>query len=92
MKLSNDGVSAFDNGGNRAPWDIYGEAVPSGAFYPAAPIMSRYTCVASGSEGLYVKVASAGATTDWSTLAKVTSAGDLTIGGTLNAGDVNITV
>lgn len=88
MKILNESISAFDAGGNRSPWFFYGEVVPSGSFFPAAPLMSLYFCVLSGSEALYARVGKAGVTADWSKLVHAT--GDFAISGTLTAGDVII--
>jgi hypothetical protein len=82
----------FDPSGSQAPWDWYGPGAPSTErVFVDAPQMSRYTDVTN--KVLYVKVAQTGAAADWKALAAggVTVAGDLTITGTLTAGDVVIT-
>lgn len=92
MRIRNQQLN-FDPGGNLAPWDEYGDAAPwSGYPLNMAPLMSRYTCVTSGSEALYVKVANTGASTDWAIIARAggTVSGDVAITGTLTAGDVVI--
>lgn len=92
MRIRNQ-ILQFDPGGNLAPWDEYGPAAPTEGYpFKAAPLMSRYTCVTSGYQALYVKVADNDAAADWKMLAAAsqTLSGDLTITGTLTAGDVVI--
>lgn len=88
MRIQNGSESVFDAGGNRGPWIFYGEAVPSGSFFPAAPLMSLYICVLSGSEALYARVANNGATADWAKL--VNAVGSFAVSGTLTVGDLVI--
>jgi hypothetical protein len=84
-------ISSYDPGGTRAPWDWYGDTTPTGASHPwrFAPIMSRYTCVLSGSEALYVKTANAGADADW--IKVIIAQGNFTTTGTLTVGDLVVT-
>lgn len=92
MKIWNSEESRYDDGGHAAPWKFYGNRTPDGDDKPFidAPIMSEYTCVLSGSEALYVKVAAAHADADWQALARAggTISGNLTVTGTVTAGDV----
>lgn len=92
MSIKNEHLK-YDPSGAVAPWDEYGPDVPW-AGYPMknAPLMSRYTCITSGSQALYIKVADTGAAADWVVMARAggTVSGDLTITGTITAGDVVI--
>jgi hypothetical protein len=94
MRIRNEHIM-FDPSATRGPWDEYGLEVPWAGFpLKNAPLMSRYTCITSGSQALYIKVADTGAATDWVVLARAggTVSGDLTITGTITAGDVVIQV
>jgi len=96
MKIRNDEQSPFDSGGAKAPWLWYGEGAPTAADrFLAAPILSQYWNVTSGAEAVYVKTGTAGATTDWvkfmyagASITTLNLTGDLTVSGTLTAGDV----
>jgi hypothetical protein len=92
MRILNQ-ILPFDPGGNLAPWDEYGPGAPTAGYpFKAAPLMSRYTCITSGAEALYVKTAETGAATDWVKIAQAggTVTGDITFTGTVTAGDVVI--
>jgi hypothetical protein len=95
MKIRNNEESRFDPGGNAAPLAWYGNQTPQGASKPYcdAPLMSFYICNLSGSEAVYVRVALNNADADWQALVRAggTVAGDITVTGTITAGDLNLT-
>ena len=90
-KITNDGISNFDPGGNRSFWDWYGDGAPNTSDWRflKAPLMSRYTCIGSGIEAFYIRTALAQTTADWVKLAFAggTITGDLIVTGTITAGD-----
>lgn len=96
MKIRNEDQSPFDLGGAKAPYLWYGEGVPTNTErFLKAPLMSQYWNVTSGSEAIYVKTGATGATTDWvkimyagASITTLNLTGDLTVSGTLTAGDV----
>jgi hypothetical protein len=77
----------------RAPCDEAGDEVPGTNFLRELPLLSSYRCIKTGSEAWYMKVANTGAATDWKMLLRIDASvtGDLTLTGTLTAGDVIIT-
>jgi len=89
MRVTNGSESNFDPGGNLAPVMFYGDAAPdTGERFLEAPLMSLYWDVHNSV--LYVKTANNRAAADWAQLAAAgsTVTGNLTITGTLTAGDV----
>lgn len=89
MRVRNDSESNFDPGGNQAPLMFYGDSAPdTGLRFVDAPLMSLYWDVANSV--LYIKTANNRAAADWAQMAAAgsTITGDLTLTGTLTAGDV----
>jgi hypothetical protein len=96
MRLTNDGAligppqSSFDQAGARAPWLWYDIATVDGALYPwaNAPVLSLYWLLDATTPKVYIKTAANSVTADWKVLVSASATGDLTIAGTLYAGDV----
>lgn len=95
MRVRNESESSFDAGGNKAPWQFYGDVTPDTTKrYTEAPLMSLYWDVTNSI--LYVKTANTAAAADWkplvaagvTTTGDVTVTGDLTVTGTVQAGDL----
>ena len=88
------GVPNYDENAAARPWVWHGSTAPDGDAAPwkDATLGSLYVCITAGSVYLYAKYAHAEADADWGMLARTggTITGDMTITGTLTAGDVSI--
>lgn len=94
MQLHNQPQSNFDPPGALAPWLWYGSAALDGAALPFcdAPQGSMYWYLQSGTVTVYFRAALNNATADWvqvlqSTATTQTITGNLTVSGTVTAGD-----
>jgi len=81
----------FDPSGVLAPWFFYLQATLDGADGPwkNAPVGSTYMDITGGGVKWYVKIAANNVTADWHRMigAGDTVTGDLTVTGTITAGD-----
>jgi hypothetical protein len=96
MRIRNDEQSRFDPSGTQGPMMFYGtiDPVASGTFLDA-PLMSLYWNITSGSQAMFIKTANNKAAADWvkmffsgATISSLSLTGDLTVSGTVTAGDV----
>jgi hypothetical protein len=96
MRIHNDSDQSVNfrdgGGGPRAPWFWFDNLTLDGAATPWADCApgSIYILTTGSAATVYVKKVNNQATADWVALISGTSAGDVTVTGTLTAGDVVI--